>query len=165
MAADHPRPHRPSVAPRRQHRARRWSYRKRVRNPREAIRCPNHTLRMTDLAKALGLSASLGHHVSLIILRSADYWPKLPVPPLHAAPAHELDQRGMAKLKHARLVNIQIVRSRFLDHVDSLSMGPLVDTFSAVAHRTRGQLASNHEIDILGAPVPQLLREASYLNS
>ena len=134
MEGDYARPHRPSFAPRRRPGARSRSHGKRVRNPQDLSDAPDHELRMADLAKSTGLSATR-------TTRLAD---DLQEHGLLAKVASSADARstrarilpkGMAKLKLARQVHVEIVRDRFFDHIDSSSIRQLVDALSTVARQ------------------------------
>jgi DNA-binding MarR family transcriptional regulator len=92
----------------------------------------NHELRMTDLAKANGLSASRTTRLvddlqrrGLVrrVASSADA----------RSTRARIASNGMAKLRSARQSHLESVRHRFIDHIDSSSVEELADVLSIVA--------------------------------
>jgi DNA-binding MarR family transcriptional regulator len=95
---------------------------------------PNHELRMTDLAKATGLSAS---RTTRLVdgLQERGLLAKVASSADARSTRARIGSRGMAKLKLARQVHVEIVRDRFFDHIDSSSIRQLVDALSTVARQ------------------------------
>ena len=93
---------------------------------------PNRELRMTDLAKATGLSAS---RMTRLVddLQSRGWVTKVASSSDARGNVARLTPRGMAKLKSAWPVHLVSVRRRFLDHLEDSSVSHLADGLSAVA--------------------------------
>jgi DNA-binding MarR family transcriptional regulator len=91
----------------------------------------HHELRMSDLARANGLSASRTTRLVDSLQRRG-----LVTKVTSTADARSTRARiastGMAKLRSARQSHLQSVRHRFLDHVDSSSVEELADVLSCV---------------------------------
>ncbi len=95
---------------------------------------PNHELRMTDLAEATGLSASRTTRL-VDCLQERGLLAKVASPADARSIRARIGSRGMAKLKLARQVHVEIVRNRFFDHIDSSSIRQLVNALSTVARQ------------------------------
>jgi DNA-binding MarR family transcriptional regulator len=93
---------------------------------------PHHELRMTDLARATGLSASRTTRL-VDDLQGRDFVTKLANSADARSTRARLTSRGTAKLGSARQIRLQSVRRRFFDHVDSASLAPLVEALGGVA--------------------------------
>jgi DNA-binding MarR family transcriptional regulator len=93
-----------------------------------------HELRMTDLAKACGLSASRttrlvddlqGRGLVTKVASSADA----------RSTRARIMSNGMAKLRSARQVRLDSLRRRFFDHIGSSSVEQLADALCTVARQ------------------------------
>ena len=93
---------------------------------------PNRELRMTDLAKATGLSASRTTRL-VDDLQSRGWVTKVASSSDARGNVARLTPRGMAKLRSAWPVHLASVRSRFLDHLEDSSVSHLAHGLSAVA--------------------------------
>jgi DNA-binding MarR family transcriptional regulator len=94
----------------------------------------NHELRMTDLAGATGLSAS--RTTRLVHDLQAN---RLVTKVENSADARSICARvtsnGMTKLRSARQVRLESLRSRFFNHIDSFAVEQLADALSNVARQ------------------------------
>jgi DNA-binding MarR family transcriptional regulator len=95
---------------------------------------PNHELRMTDLARATGLSAS---RTSRLVddLRGRGLVTKVASSADARTMRARMTTNGMAKLRFARPVHLESVRRRLINNLDASSVGPLADALSAVARQ------------------------------
>ncbi len=101
---------------------------------RHLSEAPKHELRMTDLARATGLSAS---RTSRLVddLRRRGLLTKVANSADPRTTRARMTTNGMAKLRFARPVHLESVRQRFIDHLDAASVGPLADALSTVARQ------------------------------
>ena len=94
----------------------------------------NHELRMTDLAKATGLSASRTTRLVDDLQRR-----RLVTKVTSSADARstraKIASHGMAKLRSARKVRLESLRSRFYNHIGSTPVEQLADALSRVARQ------------------------------
>lgn len=93
---------------------------------------PRHELRMTDLAKATGLSASRTTRL-VDDLQERGLVTKVASPADARSTRTRIRSDGKAKLRSARQIHLGSVRRRFLDHIDCTSVEQLADALSAVA--------------------------------
>jgi DNA-binding MarR family transcriptional regulator len=92
----------------------------------------DHELRVTDLAKATGLSAS---RTSRLVddLQGRGLVTKESNSADARSTRARVSSNGMAKLKSAREVRLQSLRSRFFNHIGSTSVEQLAEVLSTVA--------------------------------
>jgi DNA-binding MarR family transcriptional regulator len=93
---------------------------------------PRRELRMSDLAKATGLSASRTTRL-VDDLQSRGFVTKVASSSDARGHVARLTPRGMAKLKSAWTVHLASVRNRFFDRVDPAAIRQVADALSAVA--------------------------------
>jgi DNA-binding MarR family transcriptional regulator len=105
---------------------------------------PNRELRMTDLARTTGLSASRTTRL-VDDLQSRGLVTKVASSSDGRGNVARLTPRGMTKLKAAWPVHLASVRSRFFDHVDPAAVEQLGDALSAAADRLEDTPPPRHE--------------------
>jgi DNA-binding MarR family transcriptional regulator len=95
---------------------------------------PNRELRMNDLARATGLSASrMTRLVDDLQLRSLVM--KVASSTDARGNMAKMTPRGMAKLRAAWPVCVESIRTRFLDHLDPTSIKTVAEALAAAADR------------------------------
>ena len=95
---------------------------------------PNRELRMSDLAKAAGLSASRTTRL-VDDLQSRSLIAKMASSIDARGNVARLTPKGMAKLRAAWPVHMKSVRACFFDHIDAASIRILARAMSAVAEQ------------------------------
>jgi DNA-binding MarR family transcriptional regulator len=95
---------------------------------------PDHELRMGDLAKATGLSAS---RTTRLVdgLQRRGLVAKVSSSADARSTSARTTTRGMAKLGSAHQTRLDSVRRRVIDHIDPSSVEQLADALSVVAHQ------------------------------
>ncbi len=94
----------------------------------------NHELRMTDLAKATGLSPSRTTRL-VDDLQGRGLVTKVASSTDARSTRAKLISSGMAKLRSARQVRLESLRRRFYDHIGSSPVEQLADALSRVARQ------------------------------
>ena len=100
----------------------------------ELSAAPNRELRMTELANAIGLSASRTTRL-VDELQASGFVTKLASPADARSVRPRISARGRAKLRSAWPVHVESARRRLFDHIDASLLGPLIDGMSALALR------------------------------
>jgi DNA-binding MarR family transcriptional regulator len=94
----------------------------------------NHGLRMTDLAKATGLSASRTTRL-VDDLQRRGLLTKLASSADARSTRATIASNGLARLRSARQVRLESLRNRFYDHIGSSPVEQLADALSRVARQ------------------------------
>jgi DNA-binding MarR family transcriptional regulator len=94
----------------------------------------DHELRMTDLARATGLSASRTTRL-VDELRGRGLVTKVASSADARSTRAKIVSHGMAKLRSARQVRLESLRRRFFNHIGSSSVEQLADALCTVARQ------------------------------